>query len=183
METRGHVNAILGSSKAMFCGAEHEGFVEDTNTPELNLEFLDSGGERAGLLVKVRDADGSTLEDGCLGGLLVGRGKGRLETVVALPELVTTALLRLDALLANVLATALWLAITGCVGRKVIVLLKVAEVVFFLWLPCRSPPGWPRGAGSAGIAAVAMNQIASITFGGPSKSWSTSTSSWRVMGR
>jgi hypothetical protein len=67
VEARGHVNAILGRGEAVFCGAEHEGFVKDTNTPELDLEFLDPGGERAGLLVKVRDADGSALEDGCLG--------------------------------------------------------------------------------------------------------------------
>jgi hypothetical protein len=183
METRGHVDAVLGRGKAVFCGAEHEGFVEDTNTPELNLEFLDPGGERAGLLIEVGDADGSALEDGGLGRLLVGGGKSRLETVVALPELVTAALLRLDALLADVFTTALWLAVTGRVRGKIIVLFKVTEVVFLLWLPCRTPPGRPRGAGSAGIAAVAMNQSTSITLRGPSECWSTSTSSWRVMRR
>jgi hypothetical protein len=61
------MNAVLGRGKAVFGRAEHEGFVEDTNTPELDLEFLDPSGERASLLIEIRDADGSTLEDGRLG--------------------------------------------------------------------------------------------------------------------
>jgi len=182
MEARGHVDAVLGRSKAVFRSAEHEGFVEDTNAPQLDFEFLDPGSERAGLLVEVRDADSSALEDRRLGRLLVGRGKSRLETVIAFPELVTTALLRFDALLADIFTTALWFAVTGRVRRKVIVFLKVTEVVFLLLLPCRSPPRRPRGAGSAGIAAVTMNQIAAITLGRSSECWGTSAGSWGVMG-
>jgi hypothetical protein len=166
----------------VFCRAEHERFVEDTNAPKLDFEFLYPGSEGAGLLVEIRDADGGTLEDRCLGRLLVGRGKSRLETVIALPEFVATALLRFDALLADIFTTALWLAITGGVRGKVVVFLKVTEVVFLLRLPCGSPPGRPRGAGSAGISAVAMNQIASITLWGPSKGRGAGTGSWGVMG-
>lgn len=44
VETRGHVDAILCGRKAVFCRAEHERFVEDTNAPKLDLEFLYPGG-------------------------------------------------------------------------------------------------------------------------------------------
>jgi len=43
----------------------------------------------------------TSIKKGNLGSLLVRGGKGLLETRVAFPELVTTTLLRLDALLAN----------------------------------------------------------------------------------
>jgi hypothetical protein len=152
-----HVHVGVGRVEAMFRRTEHEGFVEDADASQLNLEFLYPGSERAVLLVKIGDADGGTLEDRSLGRLLVGGRKGRLETVVPFPEFVTTTLLRLDALFANVLTTAFWLAVCGTLGREIIVFFEVTEVIFFLGLPCRSSPGWTRGAGGASITAVAMN--------------------------
>jgi hypothetical protein len=159
------VNTSLGGSESVLSSAEHEGLVEYSDATKLSLEFFNSGGEGARLLIEVGDADGSALEDGGLGRLLVGGRESLLEAVVSLTELVTTALFRLDTLLADVLTAAFWLAVTSGVGGKVFVFLKVAKVILLLGFPDRTPARRTR-AGRAGSATVAVDESTSITFGG-----------------
>ena len=133
-----------GSGSAVLRGAEHEGLVENTNTPQLGLEFVDAGGEVGRLVVEIGDADGGTLEDGSLGRLLVRGREGSAEAVVPLAELVTAALLRLDALAADVLAAAFWLLAIGGGGREVIVLVELGPVLFLLDLAGAATSGARR---------------------------------------
>ncbi|SRR5258706_4815943 len=133
-----------GSGSAVLCGAEHEGLVENTNTPQLGLEFIDAGGEVGRLVVEISDADGGTLEDGSLGRLLVRGWEGSAEAVVPLAELVTAALLGLDALAADILAAALWLLTIGGGGREVIILVELGPVLFLLDLAGAATSGASR---------------------------------------
>jgi hypothetical protein len=55
------------SGRTVLRGAEHEGLVENTNTPQLCLEFINAAREVCGLVVEIGDAYGGTLEDGSLG--------------------------------------------------------------------------------------------------------------------
>lgn len=185
VEAVGHVNAIGGRSKTVLGGAEHERLVEDTNASELDFEFFNPSGEGTGLLVEVGDANGGTFEDGCLGRLLVGGRESRLETVITFPEFVTTALFRLDTLFADIFTTTFWLAVTADLGRKVIILIKVAEIIIlFLWFAYGTSSGCARcRAGSARVAAVTVNKIATITLWRACHGWGTSTSSWGVVRR
>jgi hypothetical protein len=150
------VDTSLSGSESVLSSAEHEGLVEYSDATKLSLEFFNSGGEGARLLVEVGDADGGALEDGCLGRLLVRGRESLLQAVVSLAKFVTAALLRFDALLANVLAAAFWLAITSGVGGKVLVFLKVAKVILLFGFPDRSAARRTR-AGGAGIATVAVD--------------------------
>lgn len=179
---RGHVvgrqvNASLGSSvlgsgssSAVFRGAEHEGLVENTHTPQLGLEFLDAAGEVGRLVVEIGDADGGTLEDGGLGGLLVRGRQGGAEAVVALAELVAAALLGLDALAADVLAAALWLLAVDGSRREVVVLIELGPVLLLLDLAGAAAGstrgGLEDGAGGGAGTLVAIDEAASGALGG-----------------
>lgn len=158
-----------GSGRTVFCSTEHEGLVENTNTPQLGLEFIDAGGEVSRLVVKVGDTDGGTLEDGGLGGLLVGGREGGTEAVVPLAELVAAALLRLDALAADVLAAALWLLAVGGGRRKVIVLVELSPVLFLLDLAGAAAGGTSRGhkdgAGRGPCTLVAIDKATTVALG------------------
>jgi hypothetical protein len=158
-----------GSGSAVFRGAEHEGLVENTNTPQLGLEFVDAGGKVGGLVVEVGDADGGTLEDRGLGRLLVRGGEGGTEAVVALAELVTAALLRLDALTADVLAAALWLLAVDGGRRKVIILVELGPVLFLLDLAGAATGGTSRGdkdgAGRGPGTLVAIDEATTVALG------------------
>ena len=158
-----------GSGSAVLCGAEHEGLVENTHTPQLGLEFVDAAGEVGRLVVEVGDADGGTLEDGGLGGLLVRGGQGGAETVVALAELVAAALLGLDALAADVLAAALWLLAVDGSGREVVILIELGPVLFLLDLAGATTSGAGRGledgAGGGACTLVAIDEAASVALG------------------
>jgi hypothetical protein len=157
-----------GSSSAVLGGAEHEGLVENTHTPQLSLEFVDTAGEVGRLVVEVGDADGGTLEDGGLGGLLVGGGQGGAETVVALAEFIATALLRLDALAADVLAAALWLLAVDGSGREIVILIELGPVLFLLDLAGAATGGASRGdedgAGGGAGTLVAIDEAASVAL-------------------
>jgi hypothetical protein len=179
---RGHavgrqVHASLGSSvlgsgsgSAVLRSAEHEGLVENTNTPQLSLEFLDAARKVGRLVVEIGDADGGTLEDGGLGRLLVRGGQRSAEAVVPLAELVTAALLRLDALAADVLAAALWLlSVQGC-GREVVVLVELGPVLLLLDLAGAATGGASGGqevgAGGGAGALVAIDEATAVALGG-----------------
>jgi len=164
-------SSILGSSssRAVLRGAEHERLVENTNTPQLGLEFLDTGGEVGRLVVEVSDADGGTLEDGSLGRLLVRGREGGAEAVVPLAELVAAALLGFNALAADVLAAALWLLAVGGGGRKVIILVELSPVLLLLDLARATTGGTSGvdedGAGGGPCALVAIDEATPVTLG------------------
>lgn len=164
-------SSILGSSggRAVLCGAEHEGLVENTNTPQLGLEFVDAGGEVGRLVVEIGDADGGTLEDRGLGRLLVRGRQGGAEAVVPLAELVTAALLGLDALAADILAAALWLLAIDGSGREVIILIELGPVLFLLDLAGTAAGGasrWDKdGAGRGPCTLVAIDKTTTVTLG------------------
>lgn len=86
-------------------------------------------------MVEIGDADGGTLEDGSLGGFLVGGWKSLLEAVITFPELITATLLRLDALLADILTTAFGLAVGVGEGSKVVILFEITDIILILGLP------------------------------------------------
>jgi len=173
---RGQVHAslsgsVLGSSSssAVLRGAEHESLVENTNTPQLSLEFLDAAREVGRLVVEVGDADGGALEDGGLGRLLVRGGQGSAEAVVALTELIAAALLGLDALTADVLAATLGLLAVDGSRREVVILIELGPVLLLLDL-ARTAAGGARsgyevGAGRGPCTLVAIDEATSVTLG------------------
>ena len=173
-----------GSGCAVLRGAEHEGLVENTNTPQLGLEFVDAAPEGGRLVVEVGDADGGTLEDRGLGRLLVGGGEGSTEAVVSLAELVAAALLGLDALAADVLAAALWLLAVDGSRRKVIVLVELGPVLFLLDLARAAAGGASRGhkdgAGGGAGTLVAIDETTSVALGRGLGLWGASTDTGRL---
>jgi hypothetical protein len=95
-----------------------------------------------------------------------------LEAIVSLSEFITTALLRFDALFADIFTATFGLAIASSMRSKVVVFFEVTEIIFFLWFPDRSTPGWPCRASSAGVAAMAVDEASTIALGRSTRSWS-----------
>lgn len=173
-----------GSGSAVFRGAEHESLVENTNTPQLSLEFVNTGGKIGSLVVEIGDADGGTLEDRGLGRLLVRGREGGTEAVVALAELVAAALLGLDTLAADVLAAALWLLAVGSGRRKVIILVELGPVLFLLDLARAATGGTSRGnkdgaRGGPGTL-VAIDEATTVALGGGLGVWGSGADTRRV---
>ena len=174
----------LSGSKSVLGGAEHERLVEDTDAAQLVFEFLAAAGEAVRPAVELGDADGRAFEDGRLGRLLIRRRKSLLEAVITFPQLVAATLLRLDALLADVFSATLGLAIAGSMRRKIVIFLKVAKVVLFLWLADGSSASRAGRRCTASASAVTVNKSTTIAlWRGARESWSASTSARRVARR
>lgn len=86
-----------------------------------------------------------------------------LEAVVALPQFITTALLRFNALLANILPAALGLAIASSMRREIVIFLKVAEIILLLWLANGTPASWAGGC-TAGTSIMTMDERATVAL-------------------
>lgn len=114
-----------GGSVTLLCGAEHECLVDPamncqrhidiekraeclrSQTLRLILSLLKSRLQLALSHLQVPDVGRRTIQQGNLARLLVRNGQGLLQTAVAVPELVTSALLRLNTLAADFLTATI----------------------------------------------------------------------------
>jgi hypothetical protein len=108
--------SLLGSAKhqSLVNGAESLNFVLGLLEPRLKL----LGGH-----LEILDVGGSAVEEGNLAWLLVGDGECVLETTVTVTKLITTPLLRLDALTTNGLTADIGSASSRDRGLELIIVL------------------------------------------------------------
>ena len=104
-------------------GAKHQSLVDVAESVDLVVSEMKSLLELDADGIQVPDVANGTVEDRDLASLLGGGGKVLLEASVAITELVAAALFRLDALLADGLATGLIGAVGRCVEVLVVVLI------------------------------------------------------------
>lgn len=107
--------------------AEHQRLIDVPKSVDLGLGGFEPHLKLFLNSLEVAEVAGSPVEQGYFAGLLVRRRESLLEACVTVPEFVSPALLRLDALFANGLAARI--GASRVVGRQVLFIVFIAVVV------------------------------------------------------
>jgi hypothetical protein len=140
-----------GSGMSLFGGAEHQRLIDSAKSLYFVFCLLESCLELLGGHLEVLDVSGCAVKEGDLARLLVGNRKGILEAAVAIPEFITTPLLRFDALLSDGLAASIGGVRAAGEGLEVVILLIR---VLIAGLPARSLGHRAGGGGGDGVEAM-----------------------------
>jgi hypothetical protein len=96
----------------------------------------------------------TTIKQGNFAGLLVGHGQSILEPAIAIPQLISPPLFRLDALAANGLAAHISVASGIGDGRLEVGVILVVVAVLVLSRPPANRGLWASDGSSDGVVAV-----------------------------
>jgi hypothetical protein len=142
-----------GDSLALFSSTEHEGLVNLSETLGFRFSLLKPHGELTLGHLKVLDVGGSAVEERNFAGLLVGDGERILEAAVTLPEFVTPALFRFDALTADLLPAPRWTGFVrgGSDGLEIVIIVGIRRLGLLLG----AIPGHTRRGLSDGVVSGA----------------------------
>jgi hypothetical protein len=113
-----------GSGMTLLGSAQHQCLIDLAKAGSLVLCLLEPRLELLLCHLQVLDVSGGAVQERNLAGLLVGDGKSILEATVAVPELITSPLLRLDALATDFLAADLIRSSGGAGGGEVIIIVR-----------------------------------------------------------
>lgn len=154
-------------------GAEHQGLVDGAQSLHFGFGCLQSGLELLGGHLKILDVSGgckgllsdkkvraderlvlTTIKQGNFARLLVGHGESILEPAVAIPQLISPPLFRLDALATNGLAAHIGVASGSSDGRLEVGVVLVVVAVLVLGRPPANRGLWASDGSSDGVVAV-----------------------------